>query len=44
MKKKTRSLLITEIVMIIIAVIWFIPMYSLIMTTLKSTQDETNHP
>ena len=44
MKKKTRSLLITEIVMIIIAVIWFIPIYYLIMTTLKSPQEATNHP
>ena len=44
MKKKTRSLLITEIVMIIIAVIWFIPIYYLIMMTLKSPQEATNHP
>lgn len=44
MKKRTRSLLITEIVMIIIAVIWFIPIYYLIVTTLKSPQEATNHP
>lgn len=44
MKKRTRSLLITEIVMIAIAVIWFIPIYYLIVTTLKSPQEATNHP
>ncbi len=44
MKKRTRSLFITEIVMIVIAVIWFIPIYYLIVTTLKSPQEATNHP
>jgi len=44
MKKRTRSLLITEIVMIAVAVIWFIPIYYLIVTTLKSPQEATNHP
>lgn len=44
MKKKTRSLLILEIIMIVIAVIWFIPIYYLIVTTLKSPQEATNSP
>ncbi|MDE6952162.1 MAG: carbohydrate ABC transporter permease [Lachnospiraceae bacterium] len=44
MKKKTRSLLILEIVMIVIAAIWFVPIYYLIVTTLKSPQEATLKP
>lgn len=44
MKKKTRSLLIIEILMIAVAVIWFIPIYYLIVTTLKSPEEATNYP
>ena len=44
MKKRTRSLLITEIMMIAVAVIWFVPIYYLIVTTLKSAQEATNSP
>lgn len=44
MKKKTKSLLILEIVMIVIAVIWFVPIYYLIVTTLKSPQEATLKP
>ena len=36
MRKEKRNLAITEIIMILIAVIWFIPIYYLIVTTLKS--------
>ncbi len=44
MKREKRSLLILEIIMIVIAVIWFIPIYYLIVTTLKSPQEATNSP
>ena len=41
MRKEKRNLAITEIFMILIAVIWFIPIYYLIVTTLKSSQEAT---
>lgn len=44
MKKRTRSLLILEIIMIVIAVIWFIPIYYLIVTTLKTPKEATDSP
>ncbi|MDO4284481.1 MAG: carbohydrate ABC transporter permease [Eubacteriales bacterium] len=44
MKKKNINLLIIEIIMIIVAVIWFIPIYYLIVTTLKTPQEATAHP
>lgn len=44
MKKTKRRLLITEIAMIIVAVIWFIPIYYLIVTTLKTPQEATLSP
>lgn len=44
MKKTKRKLVITEIVMILLAVIWFIPIYYLIVTTLKTPQEATLHP
>ncbi len=44
MKKKNKSLVITEIVMIAVALVWFIPIYYLIVTTLKTPQEATNHP
>ncbi len=34
MTKRKKSLAVTEIVMILLAVIWFIPIYYLIVTTL----------
>lgn len=43
-KKEQRKLWITEIVMIALAVIWFIPVYYLIVTTLKSPQEATQSP
>lgn len=44
-KKRNRcSLIITEIIMIAVAVIWFVPVYYLIVTTLKTPQDATNNP
>lgn len=43
-KQESRRLLITEIIMVILAVIWFIPIYYLIVTTFKSPQEATNHP
>lgn len=44
MRKAKRNLAITEIIMIIIAIIWFIPIYYLIVTTLKNPQEATVHP
>ena len=44
MKKTKRKLRLTEIGMIIVAVIWFIPIYYLIVTTLKNPQEATEGP
>ena len=44
MRKAKRRLAITEIVMIILALIWFIPIYYLIVTTLKTPQEATLSP
>ncbi len=44
MRKTKRNLAITEIIMIIIAIIWFIPIYYLIVTTLKNPQEATIAP
>lgn len=44
MKKNKRVLLITEIIMIVVAVIWFLPIYYLIVTTLKTPQEATQSP
>ena len=44
MRKEKRNLAITEIFMILIAVNWFIPIYYLIVTTLKSSQEATANP
>ena len=44
MRKEKRRLAVTEIIMIILAVIWFIPIYYLIVTTLKSPQEATASP
>lgn len=44
MKKTKRNLSLTEIGMIIVAVIWFIPIYYLIVTTLKNPQEATEGP
>lgn len=44
MKREKRSLILTEIIMILLAVIWFIPIYYLIVTTLKDPQEATLHP
>lgn len=44
MKKAKRNLVITEIIMIIIAIIWFIPIYYLIVTTLKNPAETTGMP
>lgn len=43
-KRERRSMAITEIVLIILALIWFIPVYYLIITTFKTPQDATNNP
>ena len=43
-KKEQRKLIITEAVMIVIAVIWFIPIYYLIVTTFKTAQEATAGP
>ena len=44
MRKAKRKLAATEIVMILLAVIWFIPIYYLIVTTLKTPQEATLSP
>ncbi len=44
MKKQKRDLVITEIFMILIALLWFVPIYYLIVTTLKSSQEATENP
>ena len=44
MKKTKRNLRLTEIGMMIVAVIWFIPIYYLIVTTLKNPQEATEGP
>lgn len=44
MKKEKRNLAITEIFMIALAVIWFVPIYYLIVTTLKTPQEATLSP
>ena len=43
-KKQKRSLVITEILMILVALVWFTPIYYLIVTTLKSPQEATLNP
>lgn len=44
MRKEKRTLAITEICMIGLAVIWFVPIYYLIVTTLKTPQEATLSP
>lgn len=43
-KKEKRTLFFTEIAMIALAVLWFIPIYYLIVTTFKSPQEATLSP
>ncbi len=43
-KKEQRKLYITEFFMVILAVIWFIPIYYLIVTTFKNPQEATESP
>lgn len=43
-KKEQRKLYITEFFMVALAVIWFIPIYYLIVTTFKSPQEATEGP
>ena len=38
-KKQKIKLVFTEIFMIVVAIIWFIPIYYLIVTTFKSPQE-----
>lgn len=44
MTKQKRMLYVLEAVMVIIAIIWFIPIYYLIVTTLKNPQEATANP
>ena len=44
MTKRKRNLYVLEAVMLVIAVIWFIPIYYLIVTTLKNPQEATANP
>ena len=39
-KKEKRGLVITEIFMILLAAVWFIPIYYLIVTTFKNPQGQ----
>lgn len=43
-KKEKKKLILIEIAMIVLAVIWFIPIYYLIVTTFKSPQEATQNP
>lgn len=43
-KRERRSLAITELALIILALIWFIPVYYLLVTTFKTPQDATARP
>lgn len=43
-KRDKKSLFAIEAILIVIAVIWFIPIYYLVVTTFKNPQDATNHP
>lgn len=43
-KKEQRRLAVTEIVMILLAVLWFIPIYYLIVTTFKTPKEATSNP
>lgn len=44
MTKQKRNLLITEVVMVLIAAVWFLPIYYLIVTTFKNPQEATMNP
>lgn len=44
MKKAKKNLVLLELIMIALAVIWFIPIYYLIVTTLKNPQEATLSP
>lgn len=44
MRRKKRNLVIIEIIMIILAVIWFLPIYYLLVTTFKSPQEAVANP
>lgn len=43
-KRDRRKLVVTEIALVLLALIWFIPIYYLLVTTFKSPQDATAHP
>lgn len=43
-KRERRSLAITELGLILLALVWFIPVYYLLVTTFKTPQDATAHP
>lgn len=43
-KRERRSMAAIEILLIVLALIWFIPIYYLIVTTFKTPQDATNNP
>ncbi len=44
MRKTKRNLILAELIMILIAIVWFIPIYYLIVTTLKNPQEATASP
>lgn len=44
MTKTRRNLIATEVIMILVAAVWFLPIYYLIVTTLKSPQEATLSP
>jgi raffinose/stachyose/melibiose transport system permease protein len=44
MKKKKRNLCLLELGMIVVALLWFLPIYYLIVTTLKTPQEATLSP
>lgn len=44
MKRQKRTLAVTNVLMILLAMVWFLPIYYLIVTTFKTPQEATLHP
>lgn len=44
MHKEKKKLIFTEIIMILVGILWFLPIYYLIVTTLKTPQEATASP
>lgn len=44
MTRQKRNLILTEIIMVLVAAVWFVPIYYLLVTTLKSPAEATRSP